>query len=249
MQDQENDIFSSESSETPAVDAKAESIQVPPELQETSDSDQETSGDSQDSPPQEETRTRRFFRKLIRWTAGLLVVFGLGFLTAIFTIYMPKVDELDQSQGDLNQAGGTITELEDQIAALQDQNAELGGQIDTLNQKIADFETQNQALLSEQESFTLHIALLKTRAEVISAQVELYDQNPAQARILLANTDQDLATIQELLPDDLQDVVTPLQTRLDLAIGEIDTDPETAIDDLGILAGDLLEIENALFGE
>ncbi|MFN2152560.1 MAG: hypothetical protein ACK2T5_13235, partial [Anaerolineales bacterium] len=85
--------------------------------------------------------------------------------------------------------------------------------------------------------------------EVISAQVELYDQNPAQARILLANTDQNLATIQELLPNDLQDVVTPLQTRLELAIGEIDADPETAIDDLGILAGDLLEIENALFGD
>ena len=248
MQDQENDIFSPESSETPAVDAKAESIQVPPKPQESGDSDQETS-DDQESPPQEETRARRFFRKLIRWTAGLLVVFGLGFLTAIFTIYMPKVDELDQSQGDLNQAGSTITGLEDQIAALQDQNAELGGQIDTLNQKIADLETQNQALLTEQESFKLHIALLKTRAEVISAQVELYDQNPAQARILLANTDQNLATIQELLPNDLQDVVTPLQTRLELAIGEIDTDPETAIDDLGILAGDLLEIENALFGD
>ena len=72
---------------------------------------------------------------------------------------------------------------------------------------------------------------------------------PAQARILLANTDQNLATIQELLPNDLQDVVTPLQTRLELAIGEIDADPETAIDDLGILAGDLLEIENALFGD
>lgn len=250
MQDQENDNFSPESSQGPAADLNAESLQVSPEQpQKPDDLDQETPEEDQSSLPQEETRARRFFRKLIRWTAGLLVIFGLGFLTAVFTIYTPKVDELDQSQGDLNRAGSTISGLEDQISALQDQNAALEGQIDTLNQKIADLEDQNQTLLTEQGDFTLHIALLKTRADVISAQVELYDQNPAQARVLLANTDQNLTNIESLLPDDLKDVVTPLKTRLELAISEIDTDPETAIDDLGILAGDLLEIKNALFGD
>jgi regulator of replication initiation timing len=249
MQDQENDNFSPESSEDPATGLKAESLEISPEPEVISDADQVASVEADSALPKEESRSRRFFRKVIRWTAGLLVIFGLGFLAAIFTIYTPKVDELDQSKRDLDQAGSTITGLEDQIAALQDQIDGLDGQIDTLNQKITDLETQNQALLAEQAGFNLHIALLKTRADVVSAQVELFDQNPAQARILLANTDQNLATIESLLPDDLKDVVTPLQTRLELAINEIDTDPETAIDDLGILAGDLLEIENALFSE
>ena len=197
--------------------------------------------------PKEESRARRAFRKFIRWTAGLLIVFGLGFLTAIFTLYTPKVDELDQSNNDLDNAATTIADLENQIDTLQDQIDDLNNQIDALNQEIKNLEGQNQELQEQQTGFHLHIALLDARADVVSAQVELYEENPAQARVLLDSTSQTLNTIETLLPEDLKDVVAPLQNRLELAIGEIDTDPETAIADLGILAGDLLEIENALF--
>lgn len=200
-------------------------------------------------PPEEESRRRRFFRKFFRWTVGLLVVFGLGFLAAIFMIYNPKVDELDQSKNNLNDAGATISELEEQIDSLQGQIDGLNKQIDTLSQTITDLETQNQELTAQHDGFNLHIALLRARTDVVSAQVELYADNPAQARVLLESTNETLALIESLLPDDLKDVVSPLQNRLELAIGEIDNDPETAIADLGILAGDLLEIENALFGD
>lgn len=205
--------------------------------------------DEPEVTPKEESRSRRFFRKFIRWTVGLLVVFGLGFLTAIFTIYNPKVSELDQSKNNLNNAGSTISELEDQIGNLQGQIDGLNGQMDSSNQTISDLETQNQELSALQDGFLLHIALLKARTDVVSAQVELYEGNPAQARVLLESTSQTLTLIESLLPDDLKDVVAPLQNRLELAIGEIDEDPETAIADLSILAGDLLEIENALFGD
>lgn len=199
--------------------------------------------------PKEESRTRRAFRKFIRWTVGLLIVFGLGFLAAIFTIYNQKVDELDQSKGDLSSAGTTIKDLEIQITALQNQIDSLNVQIDSLDQAIVDLETQNEELVSKQDGFNLQIALLRARADVASAQVELFDENPAKARVLLESVSQGLDTIESLLPDDLKDVVTPLKSRLELAVGGLETDPETAIADLGILAADLLEIENALFGE
>jgi FtsZ-binding cell division protein ZapB len=205
--------------------------------------------DDEPEMPKEESRARRAFRKFIRWTAGLLIVFGLGFLTAIFTLYTPKVDELGQSNIDLDAAGAVIEGLENQIDGLQDQIDDLNNQIDGLNQEIEDLETENQELQAEQDGFNLHISLLSARADVVSGQVALYEDNPAQARVLLESTSQTLSVIEDLLPEDLKEVVIPLQNRLELAIGEISTDPETAIADLGILAGDLLEIENALFGD
>jgi prefoldin subunit 5 len=249
MQDQEKEYVSPESEESPDNNMKAEPVEIFSETEEMATADApDTSVEDKISLPEEESRSRRFFRKVIRWTAGLLVIFGLGFLTAVFTIYTPKVDELGQSQNDLSGAGNTITNLENQISTLQNQIDELNSQIDTLNQEIEDLEAQNQVLQADQDSFNLNIALLKARSDVVSAQVELYAGNLAQARVLLQSTDQTLTTIETLLPADLKDVVTPLRTRLELAISEIDTDPETAIKDLGILAGDLLEIENALFG-
>ena len=259
MQNNETDNLSPEKSDEVAPDSELmepirsidESISSEEEEKEiTSDeSDSVSSTDNEEAELKEESRSRRFFRKFIRWSAGLLIVFGLGFLTAIFLIYNPKVDELDQSNNNLNDAGTTIAALEDQIEGLQDEINNLNSQIDLLTQQITDLEFKNQELLAEQDGFNLHIALLKARTDVVSAQVELYEGNQAQARVLLESTSQTLTTIETLLPDDLKDVVAPLQNRLELAIGEIEDDPETAIADLAILAGDLLEIENALFGD
>ena len=250
MQDQDKELTPTPSEEGADQDMTAEPVEIFSESEAPAlDEDPSGSADESEPPQKEETRARRMFRTFIRWTVGLLVVFGLGFLAAVFSIYSTKVEELEQSKSDVSNAGTTIQDLESQVAALQDQIDGLNGQINTLNQKIEDLENQNQALLETHNGFNLHIALLRARVDVVSAQVEIFDENPAQARVLLENTDQTLTEIETLLPDDLKDVVTPLRTRLDLAISEIDTDPETAIDDLGILAGDLLEIENALFGE
>ena len=207
------------------------------------------SGDDDREIPKEESRSRRVFRKIIRWTFGLLIVFGMGFLAAVSTIYTLKVDELDQSHKNLDGAETTIIKLEAEIIAQQEEIDSLNTQINTLEIKISNLEAENLELAEHQTGLYLQIALLETRADVISAQVALYQENPAQARLLLESASQNLTTIKSLLPEDLKDVVSPLQNRLELAVGEIDDDPETAIADLGILAGDLLEIENALFNE
>ncbi len=257
MSDNETDNQTPAEIEEPKTDADTfepvGTLEEPPssETEETSTPEEEEipGVDNEESPPKEESRSRQILRKFIRWTVGLLIVFGLGFLAAVFTIYNSTVDELDQSKNDLSGAGTTITDLENQINAQQEQIDGLNSQIDTLNQAIDDLETKNQALSDQQNGFYLHIALLSARTDVVSAQVELYEGNPAQARVLLESAGQTLILIETLLPDDLKDVVAPLQNRLELAIGEIDDEPETAIADLSILAGDLLEIENALFGD
>ena len=205
----------------------------------------------------EESHSRTVFRKFIRWTFGLLVIFSLGYLTAIFTIYTPKVDELEKSGKNLENAQSTIADLESEINTQQNEIDRLGVQIQNLETEISNLETEisnletknqelNDKLVEEQSKYYLQITLLKTRSDVISAQVAIYQENPAQARLLLDSARQNLNTVGSLLPDDLKDVVSPLQNRLELAVGEIEDDPETAISDLAILAGDLLKIENAL---
>lgn len=253
MQDHPNDrLTQNDSDNIPVLNQASEDESSPAVEKENStqiETEQDQASIENGDIQKEESRTRIVFRKFIRWTFGLLIVFGLGYLTAIFTIYTPKVDELDQSGKNLDNAQSTIIELESEINAQQNEIDRLGGQINDLKTEISNLETENQAFVEEQIGFHLQIALLKTRSDVISAQVELYQENPAQARLILDSASQNLAMIESLLPDDLKDVVSPLQNRLELAVGEIEDDPETAIADLAILAGDLLEIENALFNE
>jgi septal ring factor EnvC (AmiA/AmiB activator) len=253
MQDHPNDqITQTDSNNIPAIKKHSKDESSPAIDNENStkiEAEQDQSVIDNGDIQKYESRSRIVFRKFIRWTFGLLIVFGLGYLTAIFTIYTPKVDELDQSGKNLDNAQSTILELESEINSQQNEIDRLGAQISNLEGENSNLETENQALVEEQSGFQLQIAMLKTRSDVISAQVELYQENPAQARLLLDSASQNLTMVESLLPDDLKDVVSPLQNRLELALGEIEDDPETAIADLAILAGDLLEIENALFNE
>ena len=247
-------------SETPPAPADMETLEpidpghpaALPEIETTDVPDPEEPEvpvDEEAPPPQEESRARRAFRRFLRWTLGLIIIFGLGFLTAVFTVYNSKVSELGQAQTKIVDANQAATDLQAQITGLENDIAALNTQITALNGKIDTLEAENQALLDQQHGYELRIALLDARSDVVGAQVELYEGNLPQARILLENTGNTLTLIESLLPEDLQSVISALQGRLELAIGEIETDPETAIADLSILAGDLLEIENALFSE
>lgn len=201
----------------------------------------------------EESRSRRAFRKFIRWTVGLLVIFGVGFLTAVFFIYNPKVEELNQSQNDLDNAGTTISKLEAQINDQQDEIDRLNAQVDTLNLQIDDLEKEKQGLSETQskiqDDFNLQIALLKTRTDIANAHIEIYEGNIAQARVLLTKANQGLTTIEFLLSEDWKEVIPRLKSRLELAINSINDDPELTMDDLIIISGDLLQIKIDHFNE
>lgn len=242
MQDPQNDPLAPDETDISLPDGEL----APESAPDVNEADSALDNEAAETP-KEETRARRAFRKFIRWSAGLLIVFGFGFLAAMFALYNPKTDELGQTQNDLESAGSTISELEGQISAQQDEIARLNDEISTLNQEISNLEDSQQALQEKEDGYHLQIALVKIRADVVRAQVELYEGNPAQARVLLESAHQALTTVETLLSDDF--VVSPLQNRLELAIGEIEDDPETALADLNILAGDLLEIENSLFKE
>ena len=85
--------------------------------------------------------------------------------------------------------------------------------------------------------------------DIADAHIEIYEGNIAQARVLLTKAHQGLTTIESLLSEDWKEVVPRLKSRLDLAIEGINDDPESTMDDLIIISGDLMQIQIDLFNE
>ncbi len=218
---------------------------IPPveekEPEPVAEAETEAVSDAEEEEPKQESRVRRFFRALVRWTLGLLIVFGLGFLAAVYLLYRPEV----QSNRELS----SQIQSEQQVAA--EQAAELENQIGVLEAQIEDLQplaTENEQLIAVQDGFDLHISILDARLDVSNALLALAVDDPARARVALERTGDALTKVSGLLPEDQREIVTALQQRLDLVLDEMEDDPYAAQSDLDVLAKSLLEMEDALFG-
>jgi hypothetical protein len=189
-----------------------------------------------------ESKARAFFRKFIRWTAGILIIFGLGVITGIFTLYRPAVRESQQKAAQFSQ----------EIQSAEGQIADLNAQISDLNSTISGLETykgKNEELLVEKSNLELHIAILNARLDVSNALIALNQDDPAQAQVILQMTSDNLDQITSYLPNDQKGVVTDLKTRLGLVLDAISTDPGTAQTDLDIIGSKLLQLEDSLLSD
>lgn len=189
-----------------------------------------------------ESKARAFFRKFIRWTAGLLIIFGLGVITGIFTLYRPTVRESQQKAAQYSQ----------EIQSAEGQITDLNAQISDLNSTISGLETykgKNEELLVEKRNLELHIAILNVRLDVSNALVAINQDDPAQAQVILKMTSDNLDQISSYLPNEQKDVVVDLKTRLGLVLDAISTDPDTAQTDLVIIGSKLLQLEDSLLSE
>ena len=183
-----------------------------------------------------ESKTRRFFRRLIRWAAGVLIVFGLGFLTGIFLLYRPATKEAERNS---EMMGIELQDADGRSAGLEIQIADLETQITSLQP----YKDLNNDLVAEQEGLNLHIALLDARIDVANALLALSEGNPAQVRVVLAKTTETLDTINSLLEPDQQEVASSLKERLVLVLAEVDEDPFAAKSDLDVLGTKLLQLQ------
>ena len=227
MPDIENEIFTPEENDIPA--------EIPALIEEP-----ETAAapiEEAVTEVKEESKARRFFRKTLRWTLGLLIVFGLGFTVAIFALYQPTLQKVEQGKSELAQANGQIENLAGQITNLE-------GEIESLQA----LEDQNQELTAAQKDRDLYISILNARLDVANALLSLGEGDAAQARIILDKTAETLDTIKIMLEPDQREVVTAMQQRLELVLTEMENDPYAAQSDLDVLATSLLQLENSLFG-
>jgi hypothetical protein len=242
---QENSDMNLENDDSPSVDNEpgiSDSFVIPPlpGLNETPDI--ESLGSQDDIHPSDdqslsteavvESKLQSFLRRLIRWAAGILIIFGLGLIAGIYMFYKPAIQEAERKiniiEVDLNSAIEENEGLKSQIATLQP------------------YKSRNDGLLVEQSNLLLHIAILDARVDVADALLAIDQEDIVQAKVILNQTEIALDHINDLIAQDLKDAVTDMKTRLDLILSEIDRDHQTAQIDLGTLEEDLLHLEDSL---
>lgn len=168
------------------------------------------------------SRFQIFMRKALTWLAVVVVAFLGGFITFYFSLYQPKVDELNQAQT-------TLAETQDEVAQLEAQLASVSAQRDAL-------ETADE-----------YRHLLSILADTYAARLALVEENTAAAKSAFSDTDETLDVIIDVIQDFDAKLAESLPQRLNLIRTNIDGNLENAIADCDLLIKDLRDIEKALY--
>lgn len=202
------------------------------------------------SPPPE-SRFKRMFVRALRWSLGMLIVFGFGALITIFALYLPTRQRLARANNRIEQANQRNNDIEAQADERIDEiESQASHQIDDLENQIEELsalETENRGLLTKLNQSNIHVALLSARVDVALAQHALNEQDPTKARVALSKTPETLDILADLLEPNQQKIVTDMLERLELAVSELEDNEYAAQSDLDILARGLVELEVTFF--
>lgn len=172
------------------------------------------------------------WQRILRWALSVFILIGLGFILALFILYIPmrqnKMQAEDESQKLAHQAtaeAATAQAQGNQLATLQAEN-------EMFNHHIEQIELLN--------------LILNLRLDVASAQLALTKEDTDKAHLALNNTANLLDELEKKLPLNQRGVVQSMKVRLDLILQELEKDVYAAQSDLDVLANALLELQNAL---
>lgn len=187
------------------------------------------------------SRPQRFFRKVLIWLVIIVIVFSAGMAADHFLRYKPLSDAHVENQTALDQAQQDLSDMQAGIDELNIINQEAG---DT----IAKLENEKKALQDEIETTTTHLELLQVLVDVSNARVALFLDDVEEAKATLVNTQQRLEKLLPRIAEYDPALAQDMPQRLNLIISGLDRDTETVIIDLELITGDLLDIEEAVFG-
>jgi hypothetical protein len=190
----------------------------------------EARGTLTEKPSAPPSRFGLFIRNVLKWAAGLVLVFGLGVAATWIVRVKPQTDEIASLHGRIEDLQGQVDSLTTEVESLR-----------PLKQKNADLQDQ----LTQAED---HLQVLQILVDVTSAQVQMGLGKPAAARQALLGTDGRLQTLLGSVQADQQKEVQSMRDRLALVLGEVDTNNFAAVNDLEVLAGDIVAFERATFG-
>lgn len=191
---------------------------------------------AQDSPPQgkespkPEKRTLSIWRRMFRFLMVMLIIFGLGALVVIFTLYIPLREQL--------------TSAETRIQELSDQST---SEINSANEEIdrlSSIEDKFGAIQAELDELLIQNLILKIKLDLMSAKLALVSDDPQQASQSLNETGGRVADLKKLVGVQQQKNVENLETRLELVISEIEEETFAAISDLEVMLDILEELES-----
>lgn len=172
--------------------------------------------------PSEPVKPKRRLRRFLFWTLCVVGLFALGLTATWFFQVGPLTIELEKARIE-------IESLESELEDLRSLPAE--------NEQFSDS-------LNTSES---HRQLLIVLFEVTSAQLALAQGDTVAAKAALIGTRASLLEFEKMLSAADADTLGDLIKRLELVLGEIDTNEAAASLDLEILAKSLLSLERSLF--
>ncbi len=179
-------------------------------------------------PKKKESAASRFFRRVLRWALGILILFGLGMITALYLWFIP----IRQANAALNQE---LSAAKEQIAQLQQQLTD-----QTVLQKKTQQEVELLKVADNQSQ------IKSAQFEVASARIALYQNDLPQALTALENVTSILTSLQAKIPQDQQARLADLQARLDLAKREVKDNAYAAQSDLDVLTQGLNQLSEML---
>lgn len=179
--------------------------------------------------PKEPSRAARFFRRALRWAAGILAVFTIGFLVTWYAQVAPKAKQIESLSQQLSTAEGRVGTLEDELEQLQ-----------TVRQ-------ENQQLREELDAAQARLGLLSVLVDVSRAQLGVAQEDPVHALAALDGTEAKLAALETQLSGGESQTVHELGERLQLVLDEVESDIFAAQRDLEVLANRLLTMDSELF--
>lgn len=202
----------------------------------------ETGGEeSEEYTAKDESRFGRLARQGLRWFLGFFIVFGIGFLVALFVMYRPTVREMNNLQSELDASETQVAELQ---AEMSDRESQLQAEISDLESQLQDIEE----LQSQLDDSELQMLVMRGRLAVSQARIALFSENENQFSLYWDTTADTLSRIKERLPSDQQDAISSLEQRMILVADEFQESPEAAQSDLEIVGNRLLELQDTLFG-
>lgn len=177
-----------------------------------------------------ESRFRRFLRQLVRWTLGVLILIGIGFVAALLLFYMPMRREAATKAAELSTAQTRIQELESELAAKAQMEKLYQDALERL--KRADFQNN----------------LLNLQMEVASARIYLYEDKKELAGTAMQNAQAILKALQSTATPAQRTTLSEMEARLTLAISGLEKDTYAAQSDLDVLARSLSDFSASLTG-
>ncbi|MFN3308120.1 MAG: hypothetical protein ACK44E_02845 [Anaerolineales bacterium] len=178
--------------------------------------------------PQTESRFRRFLRQLVRWTLGILILLGIGFVAALLLLYMPMRREAAAIAAELSATRTRLEEAEKDLAAKAQMEKLYQDAVERL--KRADFENN----------------LLHLQMEIASARIYLYEDKKGLAATALQNARSILKALQITASPAQRTALNEMEVRLNLAISGLEKDTYAAQSDLDVLARSLSDFSASL---
>ncbi len=178
--------------------------------------------------PQTESRLRRFLRQLVRWTLGILILLGIGFVVALLLLYMPMRREAAAIAAELSATRTRLEEAEKDLAAKAQMEKLYQDVVERL--KRADFENN----------------LLNLQMEIASARIYLYEDKKGLAATALQNARSILKALQSTASPAQRTALNEMEVRLNLAISGLEKNTYAAQSDLDVLARSLSDFSASL---